>query len=75
MSKEETKCPFIIGDLVRYKPSGRTIGLNAMTDLANLKVGQTYRIVDVVKDMYVVVEGFEDSPTGGLAWNEFERVE
>jgi hypothetical protein len=46
-----------------------------MTDLAALKPGAKYRIVRIDKEVSVVVEGFEDSPGGGLYWTEFTKDE
>jgi hypothetical protein len=66
------RCPFKPGDLVIYRPSKTGAGKSAMTDLRLLRRGERYRIARVEKDAYLVLEGFEDSPTGGLHWSEFE---
>ena len=66
-----TKCPFKSGDLVVYKPTSRGLGLSVMTDFRALQPGNRYKVVDVVKDVYLVLEGFENSPGGGLHWSEF----
>jgi hypothetical protein len=42
-----------------------------MTELAELVPGNRYRIARVVDAAYIVVEGYEDSATGGLYWTEF----
>jgi len=42
-----------------------------MTDQSALKPGCRYKIVDIVKDAYVVLAGFENSPGGGIHWTEF----
>jgi len=34
--------------------------------------GNVYKIVEIQKDRYLVVEGY-DHPGGGLYWTEFER--
>jgi len=65
--------PFKAGDIVVYKPSSRGRGKSVMTDLARLRPGERYKVTRVEKDTYLVLEGFESSPTGGLHWTEFER--
>ena len=67
-------CPFKVGDTVIYKPSVRGQSLVVMTDLAELKPGEKYKVVIIVQGSYVVVEGFEDSSGGGLYWTEFAPV-
>jgi len=42
-----------------------------MTDLAKLEPGRKYKIARIDEDVSVVIEGFEDSPGGGLYWTEF----
>ena len=72
MLKDSDKpCPFNPGDTVVYKPSPRGRGLGVMTDLAVLKPGARYKVAQIQQDYYVVLEGFEDSPGGGLYWTEF----
>jgi hypothetical protein len=69
MNKEE--CPFQVGDTVIYRPSERGRGLLVMTGLAALQPGKKYRVVSIQKGAYIVVEGFENVPGGGLHWSEF----
>ena len=64
-------CPFKAGDIVVYTPSVRGRGLVTMTKLVNLVPGEKYKISRVEKDAYIVIEGFEDTPGGGLYWTEF----
>ena len=64
-------CPFQAGDIVVYRPTDRGLGQGVMTDLAALKPGKRYRIAQIVKNQYVVLEGFKDSPAGGIYWTEF----
>ena len=64
-------CPFKPGDWVIYKPTSRGRGQVIMTDLAELKPGERYRVARIDKKDYVVIEGFENSPGGGLYWTEF----
>ena len=42
-----------------------------MTALAALKPGNKYKVVRIEKDVYIVVEGFENAVEGGLYWTEF----
>jgi hypothetical protein len=65
------ECPFKVGDIVIYKPTVRGRGLVAMTDLAKLEPGKKYKVARIDEGISVVVEGFEDSPGGGLYWTEF----
>ncbi len=74
MTTENIKCPFNVGDTVRYNPSQRGRDLADPDEFEFLKIGNTYQVVGVVKDFYVVVEGLEDSPGGGIYWTEFEEL-
>lgn len=65
------RCPFRVGDIVIYKPTVRGRGYIIMTDLAKLIPGEKYKIARIDDDNFVVVEGFEHSPGGGLYWTEF----
>jgi hypothetical protein len=67
-------CPFKKGDIVVYKPSVRGRGLGAHTYVADLVPGEKYKVASIEKKDYVVVEGFEDRPEGGLYWTEFSAV-
>jgi hypothetical protein len=72
MSNE--KCPFKVGDEVIYRPSNKGRGSIIMTDLRALKPGEKYKIVRIDKEVYLVIEGFENSHTGGLYWTEFSAT-
>jgi hypothetical protein len=65
------KCPFVIDDIVVYRPSQAGHGQIVMTDFARLIPGRKYRIVRIEKDNYIVPEGFENTSAGGLFWTEF----
>lgn len=66
--------PFKVGDLVRYTPSTRGVGLDVMSPPeGKLVPGRTYRIERVEKESYLVVEGYRH-PGGGLYWTEFSRA-
>lgn len=69
-----TPCPFKAGDTVVYTPTLRGRGHLVMTDLAKLEPGQRYRIARIDEDVSVVIEGFENSPGGGVYWTEFTGV-
>jgi hypothetical protein len=64
--------PFNPGDFVVYTPSARGIGLSA-NDPERLTPGQTYRVAEIQKGSYVLVEG-NKSAGGGLYWTEFTAV-
>ena len=66
--------PFKAGDTVIYQPSTRGRGLVIMTDLAALKPGSVYKISRVDKDVYIVLEGFENATGGGVHWTEFRKA-
>jgi len=65
--------PFKVGDWVVYRPSQQTIGWTVNSPF-RLTVGQRYRVAEIQKDSYVLVEGSHD-PAGGLYWTEFEAAE
>ena len=67
-----TKCPFMVGEFVTYRPT--QIGRDKLlhTDFADLQPGSRYKIARIEKEAYVVPEGYEESPEGGLYWTEFE---
>jgi hypothetical protein len=67
--KEE--CPFKVGEMVVYKPSARG---HAYDDGDRLIIGKAYRVSAIVQESYVVVEGYEDHPGGGIYWTEFEQA-
>jgi hypothetical protein len=69
------KCPFKAGDYVIYGPSSIGRDKSLMIDLGGLVPGARYRKSRVEDDVYVVLDGFETSPGGGLYWSEFEPAE
>lgn len=71
---DTNKCPFKAGDIVIYNPTTKGRGGVIMTELAGLVPGNKYRIARISNDVYVVVEGLEDSAAGGLHWTEFEAA-
>jgi hypothetical protein len=67
----KTKAPFCVGEYVIYNPSQRGYDL---IDGERLERGGRYKIKKIVQESYVVVEGYEDHPGGGIYWTEFERA-
>lgn len=67
-----TRCPFKVGDDVVYRPSAIGRDKSLMTDIRGLVPGGTYRIAAIIKEVYLVLDGLEASPTGGLHWTEFQ---
>ena len=63
--------PFRVGDWVCYTPTSRGHALGVNTDLSVLVPGQRYRIASIEGPNYIVLAGFENSPSGGLWWTEF----
>jgi len=67
--------PFKVGEMVRYKPSRRGLGLDANTPPEQKLVpNRAYRIEAVQQDNYIVVEGYRHSG-GGIHWTEFAKDE
>lgn len=46
-----------------------------MTDLAKLKTGQKYRILEIYEECYLVLEGFEKAVPSAIFWSEFKVEE
>jgi hypothetical protein len=65
------KCPFEVGSVVIYRPSGKGRGAIIMTDLSRLAPGQKYKIAKIEDGIYIIPEGFETAIGGGLYWTEF----
>jgi len=64
-------CPFIMGESVVYQPTQRGYDSDVMSD--RLTQGATYKVKEIQKDEYVVVEGYHH-PGGGIYWSEFAAV-
>ena len=62
------KCPFNVGDKVRFCPSSRTRGLYQDLESFGLKVGEVSTIREIKDDTYLYFDG----GIGGMPWNEFE---
>jgi|APLak6261680187_1056133.scaffolds.fasta_scaffold30322_2 hypothetical protein len=69
--RENSSCPFVIGQSVVYRPSARGIASDVMSPLnEKLVSGHTYRVQRIEQDQYVVPEGYSH-PGGGIHWSEF----
>lgn len=68
MSK--TKCPFKVGDIVRFTPSKRTRGLYQDVERFGIKTNQEAKIKEIRQGAYLY---FEEG-IGGMPWNEFTLV-
>jgi hypothetical protein len=62
-----TKCPFNVGDMVKFSPSLRTQGLYQDPDRFGLNVGEIAQVKEIRNDLYLY---FEEG-RGGFPWNEF----
>lgn len=63
------KCPFKIGDRVKFTPSDRTRGLYQNIESHGLIPGNIYKIVKIKDGTYLYF-----SEGGGWPWNEFESA-
>ena len=71
MTDKKETCPFVAGDYAVYRPSARGLDLDVMASSADKLIpGERYRIKEIQKNLYVVVEGY-NHPGGGLYWTEF----
>lgn len=67
----QDECPFKAGDEVFYRPSVQGYSKTVMSSPdGQPQVGQRCRVARVVRNRYIVCEGFE-SPGGGIYWTEF----
>jgi hypothetical protein len=71
MSKKQ--CPFKVGDAVVYKPTRDGQGKSVMTGFSELESGKRYKIVRIIRGVYIVLEGFENVAAGGIYWTEFAK--
>jgi hypothetical protein len=69
--KEETsKCPFNVGDIVRFTPCTETRGLSEVIQHSGLKINETGKIGEIRGGVFLY---FEDG-RGGFPWKEFSPV-
>ena len=66
----DPKCPYSIGDIVRFTPSKRTLGHYQNIERFGIKVNQELEIKEIKEGTYLYFE----SGTGGWPWNEFTPV-
>ncbi|MHB9054462.1 MAG: hypothetical protein ACYC5F_10860 [Thermoleophilia bacterium] len=64
------KCPFEVGDAVKFTPSERTRGLYQNIERFGLKVGQEAIVREVRDGIYL----YFDDGAGGFPWKEFSLV-
>lgn len=64
------KCPYNIGDRVRFTPSKRTKGLYQDIERFGLKPNQVAIIREIRDGVYL----YFDDGKGGFPWNEFSSV-
>lgn len=71
MKNSQEKSPFKVGEFVIYRPTLHGLAADAMADPdGRLTPGKTYRIVEIQKELYILVEGYHH-PLGGIYWTEF----
>jgi hypothetical protein len=67
-------CPFEVGDMVIYRPSARGLATDIISSPSQQLIpGATYRILEVQKNAYVIVEGYITT-RGGIYWTEFKAA-
>ena len=75
MTTNQKLCPFAVGDWVMYKPTKRGKDLDVMSSISeHLVPGRIYRVAEIQKSFYIVVEGYIH-PGGGIYWTEFGAAE
>lgn len=68
----DTSCPFHPGEWAVYRPS--TQAKEAGTGYWQLKPGARYRVVGVIANAFLVLEGLEEAVPGGLHWKDFRKA-
>ncbi len=66
----QPKCPFVVGDKVRFTPSARTRALYQDPERFGLKIGSESIIREIREETYL----YFDHGAGGFPWNEFTLV-
>lgn len=64
------KCPFHVGDTVRFVPNSRTMMLYQDVSGFGIRPGEVAKIVCIKDDTYLYFE----NGAGGWPWNEFKLV-
>jgi hypothetical protein len=65
-----SECPYNVGDVVKFTPSARTIGLYQDIERFGLKIGQEVIIREIRDGTYL----YFGAGAGGFPWNEFSLV-
>ena len=65
-----SKCPFSIGQRVKFAPSKRTEGLYQDIDRFGINVGEIAEIKEIRDDIYLYFKNGK----GGWPWNEFVKI-
>ncbi len=69
--EEVSKCPFKVGDMVRFTPSLETRSFSKIIEHCGLKIGEVAKIVEIRGGIYL----FFENGRGGFPWNEFSPVQ
>lgn len=64
------RCPYRVGDYVRFTPSERTRGLYQDIQRFGIAPGKVYQIISIKDGLYLYFEGDQ----GGWPWNEFSAA-
>jgi hypothetical protein len=65
------KCPFKIGDIVKFTPSVRTLGLYQNIEKFGIKPNEVIEISEIKDGIYI----YAKSGKGGWPWNEYTLVD
>ena len=69
MIDDSIKCPFAVGDWVRFSPSDRTQGLYQDVEVFGVKIGEAVQITEIRDGCYLYFAN-----GGGWPWTEFFRA-
>lgn len=64
-----TECPFSVGQTVYYRPGPRAYGWTVPESMP--PPGTAVKITGIVNQAYILIEGYEDHPGGGMHWQCF----
>jgi hypothetical protein len=67
---KQTKCPFVVGDFVKFTPSERTLGLYQNVERFGVHIGEICKIESIKDGIYL----YFGPGKGGWPWNEFTLV-
>jgi hypothetical protein len=68
-------CPFKVGDVVIYRPSGRGLALDIMASATGKLIPEKqYTVAAIQNNNYVLVAEY-NHPGGGIFWQEFSISE